>query len=66
MGAPKPLNVPGWLLTAVPYARSIVTGGLRVSTAKAKAELGWTPHVPTYRAGMQLMASHYKPGHLPA
>jgi nucleoside-diphosphate-sugar epimerase len=66
VGARRPLNIPGWLLAVTPLARSIATGGLRVSTARAKAELGWTPRVPTYHAGMQLMASHYKPGHLPA
>jgi nucleoside-diphosphate-sugar epimerase len=66
VGAPRPLTVPGCLLAVTPYARSIARGGLRVSTAKAKAELGWTPRVPTYRDGMPFLASHYKPGHLPA
>jgi nucleoside-diphosphate-sugar epimerase len=60
VGAPRPLAVPSWLLAATPYARALVTGGLRVSTAKAKAELGWTPRVPSYRDGMRLVASHYR------
>ena len=60
VGAPRPLTVPSWLLAATPYARAVVTGGLRVSTAKAKAELGWTPRVPTYRDGMRLLAAHYR------
>jgi nucleoside-diphosphate-sugar epimerase len=60
VGAPRPLTVPSWLLAATPYARAVVTGGLRVSTAKAKAGLGWTPRVPTYRDGMRLLAAHYR------
>ena len=36
--------VPPWLLSAfAPYAKAILTGSLRVSTAKAKQELGWAP-----------------------
>jgi nucleoside-diphosphate-sugar epimerase len=66
VGAPRPLAIPGTVLAVAPYVRSIIRGGLRVSTAKAKAELGWTPRVPTYRDGMSFLASHYKPGHLPA
>jgi nucleoside-diphosphate-sugar epimerase len=60
VGAPRPITVPSWLLIAAPYARTVVTGGLRVSTAKAKAELGWEPRVPTYRDGMRLLAAHYR------
>jgi nucleoside-diphosphate-sugar epimerase len=61
VGAPRPLSIPGWLVTAAPYAKSLIAGGLRVSSDKAKAELGWKPQVPTYRTGMQLLASYYKP-----
>jgi nucleoside-diphosphate-sugar epimerase len=62
VGAPRPLTVPEWLLAPLPYARSLTVGGLRVSSAKAKTTLGWTPSVPTYQAGMELMAAHYRPG----
>jgi hypothetical protein len=34
---------------------------LRVGNAKAKAELGWTLHAPTYRDGLRLIAGHYRP-----
>jgi nucleoside-diphosphate-sugar epimerase len=61
IGAPRPWAVPGWLLTATPFAKAIVTGGLRVCNAKAKAELGWALQAPTYRDGLRLMASHYRP-----
>jgi nucleoside-diphosphate-sugar epimerase len=61
VGAPRPLTVPSRLLAIAPYARAVVTGGMRVSSAKAKAELGWVPQVPTYRDGMRLLAAHYRP-----
>ncbi len=60
IGAPKPRPVPSWILAAAPYAKAIALGGLRVSNAKAKRELGWTPAVPTYREGVRLMVRHYR------
>src|SRR5260370_69480 len=42
IGAPRPRAVPGWLLATAPIARAAVTGGLRVSSTRAKTELGWT------------------------
>jgi nucleoside-diphosphate-sugar epimerase len=60
VGAPRPMVLPKWMLAPLPYARALVTGGLRVSSAKAKAALGWTPSVPTYRDGMRLLAEHYR------
>jgi nucleoside-diphosphate-sugar epimerase len=60
VGAPRPVALPRWTLALVPYARAVVTGGLRVSSAKAKAALGWTPSVPTYRDGMRLLAERYR------
>jgi nucleoside-diphosphate-sugar epimerase len=61
IGAPRPRTVPGWMLGAVPLARAIVAGGLRVSNAKAKAELDWTLQAPTWREGLRLLARHYQP-----
>jgi nucleoside-diphosphate-sugar epimerase len=58
VGAPAPRVVPSWLLGALPYGGAVMRGGLRVSTAKAKAELGWAPAVPTYRVGVGRMAAH--------
>ena len=59
VGAPRPRVVPGWLLTAAPYARAVAAGGLRVSGARAVAELGWMPQAPTYRQGVALLARHF-------
>ncbi|MFC5996736.1 NAD-dependent epimerase/dehydratase family protein [Pseudonocardia hispaniensis] len=59
LGAPRPPVIPSWPLTAMPYLKAIMTGGLRVSTAKAKRELGWTPRRPTYREGVAEIADHY-------
>jgi nucleoside-diphosphate-sugar epimerase len=59
VGAPKPRVVPGWLLLATPYARAAMTGGLRVSNARAARELGWTLEAPTYRDGVARLARQY-------
>ena len=58
LGAPPPRHLPGWLLRlAAPYVASFVVGtSMRVSNAKAAAELGWRPLYPNYRAGVQAMA----------
>ncbi|MGH3318774.1 MAG: hypothetical protein ACRDN9_01110, partial [Streptosporangiaceae bacterium] len=60
LGAPPPRVVPSWLLTATPYVRAVMTGGLRVDSAKARRELGWVPRVPTYREGVAEIAEHYR------
>jgi len=63
-GAAPPPRLPGWLLRlAAPYVASFVVGtSMRVSNAKAKAELGWHPRFPGYHQGIRAMigpaASH--------
>jgi nucleoside-diphosphate-sugar epimerase len=59
IGAPKPRVIPGWLLAVAPYAKAVMTGGLRVSNAKALAELAWTLRAPTYREGIRMLSAHY-------
>jgi nucleoside-diphosphate-sugar epimerase len=56
---PRPWSVPGWLLRLfAPYAASFaIDTSMRVSNAKAKAELGWAPKYRTYREGVEAMAS---------
>jgi nucleoside-diphosphate-sugar epimerase len=61
VGAPRPWTVPDWLLATAPVAKTIMTGGLRVSNTKAKAELDWTLQAPSYREGLRLMAHYYRP-----
>lgn len=64
LGAPRPLVIPAWLLNAAPYAKAIMTGGLRVSNAKACDELEWAPRWPTHRDGIATLVAHYPaPGH---
>ncbi|WP_168207494.1 NAD(P)-dependent oxidoreductase [Microlunatus elymi] len=53
VGAPRPMTIPTCVLGALPYATVIMTGGLRVSNAKARDELGWTPNHPSYRDGVR-------------
>ncbi|HEU5357174.1 MAG TPA: NAD(P)-dependent oxidoreductase [Actinocrinis sp.] len=56
-GLPKPWRVPDALLrVAAPYMGGLMTRqSLRLSNAKAKAELGWRPTVPTYREGIEAL-----------
>jgi nucleoside-diphosphate-sugar epimerase len=57
VGAKKPRRLPGWVLKAVaPYAYLAMTTSMRVSNARAVQELGWTPQVPDYRAGLRRIA----------
>jgi nucleoside-diphosphate-sugar epimerase len=58
-GAPPPRRLPGWLLRLfAPYVASFVVGAsMRVSNAKAKAELSWRPGFPTYHEGIRAMVS---------
>jgi nucleoside-diphosphate-sugar epimerase len=57
LGARRPRRLPTWLFRAVPYLSAIMTTSMRVSSAKAKRELGWAPAVPTYRDGIRLIAN---------
>ncbi|MEU8778100.1 NAD(P)-dependent oxidoreductase [Streptomyces sp. NPDC048606] len=42
-GTPAPRTVPAWLTRPMPYAHRMFTTNLRVSNARARTELGWTP-----------------------
>jgi len=59
LGAPAPITVPVWLArAAVPYAAELMTRlDLRVSSDKARAELGWSPRYPTVEQGWAAAAS---------
>ncbi|KUJ69343.1 dehydrogenase [Streptomyces albus subsp. albus] len=54
-GAKKPLRVPGWLarLLAGDQAVIMMTEGRGFDNAKAKRELGWEPHYPSWRQGFK-------------
>lgn len=55
---PRPLELPRWALRLVaPYLAFMMTSTLRVSNARAKHELGWTPSVPNYGDGIRLTIS---------
>jgi nucleoside-diphosphate-sugar epimerase len=57
LGARRPWRIPDGMLRAIPYVHALMTTSMRVSNAKAKSELGWSPAVPTYRQGIPLMAA---------
>lgn len=56
-GTNPPRRLPNWAIRlAAPYfAALMIDTTLRVSNAKAKAELGWTPTLPTYREGIDAL-----------
>ena len=51
-GLPKPMAVPLWTVRPMAYAHTVMTGNLRVSSAKAERELGWTPVYPSSGDGL--------------
>jgi nucleoside-diphosphate-sugar epimerase len=55
VGAKPPRNVPVWLgkLAAGEVGVSMMTQIRGTSNAKAKRELGWTPHYPSWREGFR-------------
>jgi len=57
VGAPPPRELPAWLLRPANYAHAAFTTSMRVSGAKARRELGWTPSVPSWRQGVPLVAA---------
>lgn len=54
-GAKRPMKVPAWLarLVAGPVAVAMMTEGRGFSNAKAKRELGWVLHYPSWRQGFR-------------
>ena len=54
-GLPKPMTVPLWLMRPMTYAHTVMSSTLRVSSAKAERELGWTPAYPSCREGLAAM-----------
>jgi len=53
-GAPPPWTVPAWLLRmAAPYVARLLTLQVRLSNARARADLGWAPMFPSYREGLR-------------
>lgn len=54
-GAKPPRALPNWIIRmAAPYfAALMIETSMRVSNAKAKAELGWTPSLPSHREGIR-------------
>jgi nucleoside-diphosphate-sugar epimerase len=59
VGAPPPWRVPAWLarLVAGSAAVSSMTEGRGASSAKARAELGWSPSRPSWRTGFYELAA---------
>ncbi|WP_405917915.1 NAD-dependent epimerase/dehydratase family protein [Streptomyces sp. NBC_00728] len=57
-GLPRPMTVPLWMMGPMTYAHAVMRTTLRVSSAKAEQELGWTPaHASAYDGLAALKAS---------
>ncbi len=56
-GTPKPLAVPAWMLSPLRMLSAVLKTDLRLSNAKARADLGWTPHYPNAEAGLAEMVA---------
>ncbi|NUR72577.1 MAG: NAD-dependent epimerase/dehydratase family protein [Hamadaea sp.] len=54
---PKPFTVPVWAMVVMPYLHVMLKTNLRVSTEKARRELGWTPTYPTVADGLRAEAA---------
>ena len=58
VGAPPPRPLPAWLVRLMaPVMAAFATTKLRLSNAKAKRELGWSPRYPTVRDGIVTLTS---------
>ncbi|WP_328913503.1 MULTISPECIES: NAD-dependent epimerase/dehydratase family protein [unclassified Streptomyces] len=55
-GTPRPPTVPLWLLRAAPLAHTLMTTDLRLSNAKARAELDWAPASASSTDGVRRLA----------
>ncbi|MFI8391641.1 NAD-dependent epimerase/dehydratase family protein [Streptomyces sp. NPDC085540] len=55
-GTPKPMGAPAWLMRPFPYAHRMVTTSMRVSNARAGAELGWAPGHADCAEGLRALA----------
>jgi nucleoside-diphosphate-sugar epimerase len=58
-GTKPPRVLPNWLIRlAAPYfATLMIDTSMRVSNARAKAELQWTPRYPSYREGVSTIST---------
>lgn len=57
---PKPLAVPAWVVSPMRLLSAMLETDLRLSNAKAKTELGWTPHYPSAESGLAEMANDHR------
>lgn len=56
-GLPAPMTVPRWFTKPMSYAHTMFLTSMRVSSAKAEQELGWTPRYPSCRDGLAALAA---------
>ncbi|WP_459963245.1 NAD-dependent epimerase/dehydratase family protein [Nocardia sp. IFM 10818] len=54
-GTPAPFTAPRWLLRPMSYIHTVTGVSMRVTNAKAKAELGWKPRYPACTDGVRAL-----------
>jgi nucleoside-diphosphate-sugar epimerase len=59
-GTPKPFTLPTWAVGFASYMHLMLGVSMRVSSEKARRELGWQPAYPTVLDGLRAQA----PAHL--
>jgi nucleoside-diphosphate-sugar epimerase len=55
-GTPKPFTVPRWMMGVASYMHLMLGITMRVSSEKARRELGWQPVYPTVLDGLRAQA----------
>lgn len=60
IGAKPPRTLPAWVQGLLPYARTLLRGGIVASNQLAKTHLGWAPAVASYHQGVALIAEHHR------
>jgi nucleoside-diphosphate-sugar epimerase len=55
-GTPKPFTLPTWTMGFASYMHLMLGVSMRVSSDKARRELGWQPGYPTVRDGLRAQA----------
>ncbi|MFC1433265.1 NAD-dependent epimerase/dehydratase family protein [Streptacidiphilus sp. N1-3] len=60
-GAPRPMTVPLWMLRATPLAHTVLSTDLRLSNARARAELDWAPTHASSLDAVRALAAARRP-----
>jgi nucleoside-diphosphate-sugar epimerase len=60
-GTPSPLALPAWMLSPLRLLAAMLKTDMRLSNAKARADLGWAPRFPSMADGLAAMTAPTRP-----